>query len=78
VKKVVFPTVIDPVPTKILVASAHAHLLAMSTLVIAVLALLFATRFSASLKGWLTFVMCLGLLGDFSARVVGPRSVEYV
>lgn len=78
VKKVVFPTVIDPVPTKILVASAHAHLLAMSTLVVAVLGLLFATRFSASLKGWLTFVMCLGLLGDFSAQWLARGSVEYI
>jgi len=78
VKKVVFPTVIDPVPTKILVASAHAHLLAMATLVIAVLALLFASRWSAAIKGWVTFVMCVGLLGDFSAQWLARGSVEYV
>ena len=78
VKKVVFPTVIDPVPTPILVASAHAHLLALATLSIGMLALLWATRFGATLKSWLTLGLCLGLLADFAAQWLARGSVEYV
>jgi hypothetical protein len=67
VRKTAFSTRIEPTNKKVMTASAHAHTLSLATLSIALGAILWATRFGASLKGVLLGVMGVSLLVDLGS-----------
>ncbi len=67
VKKVAFARQIDPVPAKIVVASAHTHALALAPLGVVVVALLWFTRWSSRLRSLVSLAVGLGLFLDFAS-----------
>ena len=67
VSKAAFSRRIEPLPTKVLAASTHAHALALAPLSIVLLALLFATRFASRCGAGLAALAGLSLAFDLGS-----------
>lgn len=78
VKAVAFSTRIEPTPVKLLLASTHAHALALGTLSIVLGLLLIATRFPARLTGALFGLAGVALLLDLGGWWLARESAAWV
>ncbi|MBK7877477.1 MAG: hypothetical protein IPJ77_17375 [Planctomycetes bacterium] len=78
VKAVAFSTRIEPTPIKLLLASTHAHALALGSLSIVLGLLLCATRFSTRLTGALFGVAGVALLLDLAGWWLARESDAFV
>ncbi len=66
-KELCFENRVSPTDPALLLASTHAHALALGTITLLLCALMYATRFSSGLKGLLALCASGGLLVDLAA-----------
>lgn len=73
-----FPREIHPTDEKILLASTHAHAIAMATITFLIVLLAYATRLPGFLKGLLCFAASAGLAVDLAAWWLAREDAAWV
>ncbi len=78
IERIAFSRVVAPVPTEIMITSAHTHALSMSMLALVVGAIFHFTRWPRPLRGLLSGLCGLALLTDFACWVLSRETAEFV
>jgi hypothetical protein len=77
-KELAFENTVSPTDEAILLASTHAHAIAMATITLLICGLMYATRYGGKLKGLLSLLASGGLLFDLAAWWLARDSAGFV